>query len=571
MKMIIKKHMVGTLAVLALAAFSVTSQAQGTYIVDDFAPSGVSPSNPTNYDYYQSSNNYASGQITNVWWNWFGGAFQSVVWDSTMDAKTNPASGSMKITANFSSANNQFCVWDQGTTNNYFALNLNCSQYTNFEADVRFAPGSASDSGTYGSPIFGYLRFGDRTASYGQDWFGGTNIAANNTNWVHVSIPINANLDANLQNFQGIIIGIDRNYYSLNLNGLSTLWVDNIKFVGPITAVSNPPPIMSIEKAVPGLRIFAGSSGVNDRAELATVDQDQSWIGGTYPVSYSFTLLSYPNNIGQTHIFLVPVNSMPGTPYSYNGIDYTATNGLWLVISPYTAGQVTATIYWKTNLPNANPYATGGNTALRITNSTAIGTWTLTFTNANAGTLTAPAASPAPFTITNGTVATDFANPLVAYFGLQPNATAGVGQYEDWVSISVTGVYGVNESEDFTKENSRDITVSGYWNNTVAELPNSLVLISTNDMPAYWVNWTVPAINFAVGSKTNLVSGTTWISPEYYDGYFDVNAPFGGPLQFGMNFWEVLPNDDLPTTDGLSYGVPAPTAFFLLSTNVTYP
>jgi hypothetical protein len=185
--------------------------------------------------------------------------------------------------------------------------------------------------------------------------------------------------------------------------------------------------------------------------------------------------------------------------------------------------------------------------------------------------LTAPAASPAPFTITNGTVATDFANPLVAYFGLQPNATAGVGQYEDWVSISVTGVYGVNESEDFTKENSRDITVSGYWNNTVAELPNSLVLISTNDMPAYWVNWTVPAINFAVGSKTNLVSGTTWISPEYYDGYFDVNAPFGGPLQFGMNFWEVLPNDDLPTTDGLSYGVPAPTAFFLLSTNVTYP
>jgi hypothetical protein len=570
MKMIIKKHMVGTLAVLALAAFSVTSQAQGTYIVDDFAPSGVSPSNPTNYDYYQSSNNYASGQITNVWWNWFGGAFQSVVWDSTMDAKTNPASGSMKITANFSSANNQFCVWDQGTTNNYFALNLNCSQYTNFEADVRFAPGSASDSGTYGSPIFGYLRFGDRTAGYGQDWFGGTNIAANNTNWVHVSIPISANSDANLQNFQGVIIGIDRNYYSLNLNGLSTVWVDNIKLVGPATPVTNPPPTMAIGRAVAGLRIFAGTSGVNDRAELATADQNQSWIGGTYPVSYSFTLLSYPTDIGQTHIFLVPVNSMPGTPYSYNGIDYTATNGLWLVISPYTAGQVTATIYWKTNLPNANPYATGGNTALRITNSTAIGTWTLTFTNANAGTLTAPDAGPAGFTITNGTVATDFANPLVAYFGLQPNSTAGVGEYEDWASISVTGVYGVKESEDFTKESTRDITASGYWNNSVAALPTELVLISTNDMPAYWVNWTVPAINFAVSSTTNLLSGK-WISPTYYDGYFDETAPYGAPLQFGINFWEVLPKDDLPTVDGSQNGVPAPTAFFLVSTNVVYP
>jgi len=569
----IKKHATETLVLLVLAALTVTSQAQTTnFIVDDFVPAGVGPQNPANYDYYSSTNVYSAGQITNVWWNWFGGAFVTNQWDSTMDADTNASSGSLKITANFSSANNQFCVWDQGTINNYFALNLNGLIYTNFQCDVRFAAGSASDSGSYGTPIFGHLRFGDRTHSYGQDWFGAVDIPATNTNWVHVSVALNAVSDQNLTNIEGFIIGLDRNYYTLNLNGPSTLWVDNIKFVGRTTPVTNPPPIMGIEKAVPGLRIFAGSSGIYDRSELATADQYQSWIGATHhPVSYSFTVLSYPNNIGQTHIFLVPIKSMPGGVYSSdNGVDYEASNGVWLVISPYAGAQVTASIYWKTNLPNANPYATGGNTALRITNSTAIGTWTLSFNSDTTGTLTAPDADPVSFAITNGTVATDFANPLIAYFGLQPNATAGIGQYEDWASISVTNVAGDNKSEDFTHDlNYRSVTQSGNWKNMSVQ-PASLVIISTNDIPAYWVNWTLPA-GGQLGSNTNLLSGTPWINPAFYDAYFDKTAPFGAPTQLGLKMWEVLPKDDLPTVDGSSGGVLSPTAFFLLSTNVISP
>jgi len=335
-----------------------------------------------------------------------------------------------------------------------------------------------------------------------------------------------------------------------------------------------PPPTMAIGKAVSGLRIFAGSAGQNDRAELATVDQNQSWIGGTYPVSYSFRLLDYPADIGQTHIFLIPVNSMPGGPYSYNGIDYTSTNGLWLVISPYSGAQVTATIYWKTNLPNANAYATGGNTALRITNSTAVGTWTLTFTGTNAGTLTAPGASAAPFTIADATVATDFTNPLVAYFGLQPNAAAGVGEYEDWGSISDAGVAGEKESEDFTKESGRVITASGYWNTAVAGLANELVLVSTNDIPGYWLYWSMNDKSLPLGSKTNLLTGS-WIDPTYYSGYGDAppytSAPYGGRTKYGTNNWTLLPKDDLPTVNGAAYGVPGPKAFFQLSTNVVQP
>ena len=70
--------------------------AQTTNVIDPFNPSGA------------GGHSYSAGQIGKVWTNWFGGAFQSLTWDSTSDGNTNPASGSMKITALFSAANNQF-------------------------------------------------------------------------------------------------------------------------------------------------------------------------------------------------------------------------------------------------------------------------------------------------------------------------------------------------------------------------------------------------------------------------------------------------------------------------------
>jgi len=249
----------------------------GTIIVDDFVPAGVSPANPANYDRYQSTNVYSSGQITNVYGNWFGSAFSSLSWDSATDLNNNPSSGSLKVDLNWNNGT-QFVVWDQGSVNNFFALNINALQYTNFQCDVKFAPGSASDAGNFGQPIFGHLRFGDRTSSYGQDWFGAVDIAATNTGWVHVSIPLNAITDQNLTNINGLLFNIDKNFYNLNLTGTSTFWIDNIKFVGATTAVIIPPPILAIEKARPALRIFAGSTAnIYDREGLATTDGNQSW------------------------------------------------------------------------------------------------------------------------------------------------------------------------------------------------------------------------------------------------------------------------------------------------------
>jgi glucuronoarabinoxylan endo-1,4-beta-xylanase len=209
------------LVLLGFITLGDAARAQTVFVVDQFNPTGI------------GTNSYASGQITNVWGNWFGGAFQSLVWDSTSDASNNPASGSMKITANFSSNNTQFEVYDF----NGIYPPVNGVQYTNFQCSVRFAPGSATVM-VGGQATFGYLQFGV-TDGGGQDYFGGVLVPASNTNWVSVSLPINVAADSNLADIYNLLIHIYGPYYSPGLSGTSTLWVDNIQFSGPTPAPTN--------------------------------------------------------------------------------------------------------------------------------------------------------------------------------------------------------------------------------------------------------------------------------------------------------------------------------------------
>jgi hypothetical protein len=58
------------LATLALGMFSASSQAQ-----------------TTNFMVY----NFDTDQVSGIWGNWFGGVYQSAIWDSTVDADNNPS------------------------------------------------------------------------------------------------------------------------------------------------------------------------------------------------------------------------------------------------------------------------------------------------------------------------------------------------------------------------------------------------------------------------------------------------------------------------------------------------
>lgn len=207
----------GTVLFALFLMCRVPTSAQTVYVVDQFDPSGV------------GGNSYSGGQIGNVWGNWFGNAFQSLVWDSTGDASNNPNSGSMKINLNFNNSGsipNQFEVYDGF---NGISSPLNGLQYTNFQCDVRFARGSATTNGT-----FGYVQFGIAVGS-SQDYFGGISVPSSNTNWVHVSINLNATADPNLQSINDVLIHI----YGPTMSGTSTLWVDNIKFAGASPVSTN--------------------------------------------------------------------------------------------------------------------------------------------------------------------------------------------------------------------------------------------------------------------------------------------------------------------------------------------
>jgi glucuronoarabinoxylan endo-1,4-beta-xylanase len=204
--------------ILLLISSTSTAISQTTNIVDQFNPSGA------------NGYSYSAGQIGDLWTNWFGTAFESDVWDPANDANSNAASGSMEITANFTSANNQFEVYD-----GFNGINppINGLLYTNFQCDVRFAAGSATGS-FGGQPCFGYLQFGVATYNFGQDYFNGAvNVPATDTNWVHVSIPINASADLNLVQIADVLVHIYGPNYNPALSGPTTLWVDNIEFTGP--------------------------------------------------------------------------------------------------------------------------------------------------------------------------------------------------------------------------------------------------------------------------------------------------------------------------------------------------
>ncbi|HUA65953.1 MAG TPA: hypothetical protein VME24_08905 [Alphaproteobacteria bacterium] len=576
-------------------AASATSA--NVFVVDNFSTNGVGPNNPQNYDYFDSTTQevYLVGDITNVWGNWFGSAFSNVVWNAS-SANNSPSNGCLQVNLDWT-AGSQWVLHHVDYSQN---LNVSSLTYTSMVMDVRWDASSVVATGSVGYANFGPLRFGVRasgangTSSSGQDWFYTTNIPAADTNWIHLVIPLAAN-DPNQVNWGELLVGADSSTTGSAFNGPATLYIDNIEFIGPLVTTIIPPPTVNLQPAIPGLRMFVGSSANYIREGLITTagsGESESWVGSgvNYPVTYSFQLLSYPPaNIGITELGILPeasfnpTSNFQTTIYGNSFLDYQVSNGLYLAIAPWNGnGPVTASVQWKVGMPSANPT----NIVLNITNSTAIGTWKLTMTSATQGTLTAPGGQSGSFTISDPNVASDFANPAVAVFFEDPNSTAGYGLYEDWGTISITGTASGNQTENFSAEstdfNGATTSPGGFFQNNYSVDPANLV-ISRNGLDKYWVDWTQDINNnyFLVTSTNILLPAANWFSPLFYAQYNDESAPRGVSVQHGAKWWELLPSDDLPTANGTAQPGPvpavtvplAPNAYFMLTTNTAniYP
>ena len=498
----------------------------------------------------------------NPWANWFGLAYYQVVWSSS-DASNNPASGSMEIQSVYPDAGiggccgPQFVVYNQndGISPALAGNGAGGVVATNVEFDVRFDPSTTITSGGNWPTI----EVGTRGVDFNQYDFGTFTLPTTQTNWVHINIPIGANAS------WATIPNVYFKYYNSSASGAVTLYVDNIVFNESQVTIA--PPTMAIQKPNNALRVFAGSTAnTYDREQLTSIDENQSWVGGTYPVSYSFTLKSFPtptstNQLFRYHVFLVPVNAAGGNSFSNNEyIEYQAGNNLWLNISATNPTNVLAEVAWKTNLPNSNPN-------MEVISNyfpTAIGTWTLSFNSATSGTLTAPGASALPFSIADANITADFGNPLVAFFGVQPDSGWGEGQYADVTAIHTAGVAspGAPISSDFTTGASIDTNI---WDVSNSALPASLIVVPSSS--AWWLNWNYPDTGFTLETGTNVGasdSSGAWSTPAYYANY-DTNIFW--QKKMGNNVWSLIPDVALPTVSGMSNGVPSPIGFFRLTTN----
>lgn len=479
-----------------------------------------------------------------TWGNWFGGVFQGVFWDPSNDSSNNPNSGSLQLYLNFTGGD-QYVLWD-GAGPNYAPLDL--ATWTNLSFDIRYDETSVIRTNTSaagvngslgeGSLDFGFMRVGSRGPSFSQDWIyyfaiPATNGAGElNTNWNHVSVDlrqVTQNFGDLIDGLVNIIIGMDAGAYGNNvLVGPQTVWIDNIRLTGEIP--NPPPPTLTIEKATPALRLFGGS-GQFGRAQIQPVDTSESWIYGTFPVTYSFTVLDNATSPGglDHHIHFIQGGN------GYSGADYTDPNVLWLQIISGSGTDTTcvANVSWKTNAPGSNPDQ--HNVALRVTNSVLAGKWTLTFLSNTNGTLEAPGAAPVPFSIdlSEEDAVTYFSPPMQVRFGIQNYGNpANGGIPHDWARISISGTAGTQIDEDFTKAgtNQLDTTI---WDLGHSDGVGVVNLVPTN--APYWIKWTLPDSGFTLIGGSSVSGLTNWTALANVT-----------PISQGGRRWALISADSLP-------------------------
>ena len=578
----IRPYVWGIFAAISLALTCISSHAQ-----------------PTNWIVYNfDTDEVSSTPYGTAWGNWFGAYFQGVSFDSTQDSSGNPNSGSMQLLL-ACTGSDQYVLNDGiNPPPNYDGNNglVNITTlFTNLSFDMRYDVSSAirtnstaagiNGSQGPGSLDFGFMRVGSRgpgTTSIPQDWFYNFAISATNgvglpnTNWIHVNVDLRQvaiNLADLAPGLFNIIIGMDGANFGNNvLKGNQTIWFDNIQYSGYVAPI--PPPTVAIQKTTPALRMFGGN-GIYGRSQVSLVDLNDGWIGGTYPVSYSFTLLgdaTTPGNL-DTHLQFIPLDWDASTYEGNSGADYWAANELWLrILSGTGTSQCIADISWKTNSAFSNP----GHTDLTITNSVRAGTWTLTFNSDTTGTLTAPGASPVPFTLSmsvadarnylSGTNVDSDDFPITGNVGMgirignmNNGNTANGGVPDDWARIAVSGPAGTNFDSDFTTMSSSQIDTS-LWDLANSDGTSMQVLVPTN--AHYWVTWNTPDTGFALVTASTL--NGPWLLPEFYNGYADGTNTVATQSLHGGQQWNLMLPQYLPTANGSPGGALSPNAFFRL-------
>src|SRR5688572_21722642 len=357
------------------------------------------------------------------WTRWWGAAPQTYEFDPAVDANSNSGSGSLKVTIEFDKTayggDNQFALVGAFPPE---TATIDGSLYTNLVFDLKWDPASSKRS----TGDYGVLEFGFRKSDFGQLWLTPASPITLtpevvNPGWIHVVAPIDP-AGSGVDALTGVVLKLWSGDPNSGQTGPATFWLDNVRLIANTNLVV-PSPTMSVERAQPGLRLFASASGSQyQRQNIRTVTPAYSWVGASQPVTYSVDIGDYPgtNNTGfQTHVFLVPGESIPNFESSP---DYNQPNVVFLDIQNNANG-ANATFRYKTNLPSGNSMIYNDNSTngpvgvlASIGSAQVNGVWSLTFSNDTSVTITTPAGSSTNFAFPAESTAL-FSGPLYAYFG----------------------------------------------------------------------------------------------------------------------------------------------------------
>ena len=446
--------------------------------------------------------------------NW-GSAPYTIEHDPAQDRGPGLAPGALKVTINFDACSDPRQIdrdWEK-----VMAEALDLTKYTKLHLSVKVDP-SSSHLSDWGAGALGSLRPHIRLAN----WSGDSNLGSNPDNvwvgtdayggWVDYTYTIDQTLD-NLAVRQAMGVwgfhmwsGWGSCAAPIGHTNTVIFWMDNIWFEINTNTAPPPPPTVAMEKPSPrGVQITMddkGSQWQRDAFVTPSGGGPYFWTSqGTYPVNYTLTIADFPDPAVATnfeaHMYIINQDTSGGNE-TYGGADWNVPNIFILRIENTDALDVTATIQWKTNLPNSNPPGGALNNPAVLRAPSAVGTWKVTFVNSTNGTLTGPGNITTNFTLPEEAVVNYF-SPATSFmqFGMFKNDVPNDGhnnyRHGTYNYVKFDGIAAPFE-DNFS---GPTLTNTYAWRTTSASavqyIPSGL---------AWEVNWTVPADGFNLNSAT---------------------------------------------------------------------
>lgn len=465
-------------------------------------------------------------------WQWWGGALQEFFWVEDQDAAGNAESGAVRLSFEFDNTldDNQYSIGFSLSGNGSYNADVVASsaEYTAVALDVKYDASSTisvdefNDNGQ-GDRGF-HMGFGV-TPDWTQSWI--SNAPFVSEEWQRIVIPI----DAATPDFAGLVFKKWQPQGDNGLSGVAAMWIDNISLIR--REEKAPLPELSIEPAGPqGLRLVASASGQQYQRQsvVALGAEETSWIDNPNPVTYIVQFADFPGADYpgfQGHIFLSPDSNGGVSP------DWNDPNVIFIQFGNDANG-AQCTFRYKVDEPNGNTMLFNAGTLGTHTAESIIGSWSISFENNTEITITAPDETSSTFSMPLADAEKfEPGSFMSAYFGIQPNQLANIGQSATISEITIIDGGTIALSDKFEMVDETQGVSLDNW--TVEANREALWVINSD--AAYWVNWTLPAPNFELFTSKSLGSDDEW------------TLAFPIPAQIGAMRTVLMQGEDLPADD----------------------